>query len=71
MPREACPVCGDPFEFFEETAPTAGSDIEITHDIDQLCSVEDEIRWDRICHRATADGPELTLETYRHHWQEE
>lgn len=71
MADDACPVCGDPFEFYEEAAPSGGAGIEITHEISQLCEVDDETRWDRICHRATADGAELTLETYRHHWEDE
>ena len=60
------------YEFYEETM---GDDkgIQIMHDIDQMWEVEENIRWNRICHRISAkgsantEGIQLAVETFRHH----
>ena len=72
MGAKNCPVCGEDYEFYEETM---GDDkgIQIMHDIDQMWEVEENIRWNRICHRvgakssANTEGIQLAVETFRHH----
>ena len=74
MGAKNCPVCGEDYEFYEET--TGGDKekgIQIMHDIDQMWEVEENIRWNRICHRigtknsANAGEIQLAVETFRHH----
>lgn len=73
---EPCPVCDRVVEHvrIEEadgsTPPTSVASFEI----DDLCSVEDDTRWDRICTVASvrADGgaPEPVLEIHYHFFEE-
>jgi hypothetical protein len=64
---EACPVCGDPYEYVDDRRGDPGAVI----DVEELCGVDADRRWDRICVRAVADGGGPAVEEYRHHWAEE
>lgn len=81
MSDQDCPVCGDEYEYTREEPPD-GSDgaagevsVSVIHDIDQLCDVEEERRWDRICHQVTVTDtgsePDCrpVVRTFRHHWE--
>lgn len=66
-----CPVCGRPVEHVRiedpaDTDETPGG--AASFDIGDLCSVEEDERWDRICTTAAGDGTEAgpTLEVYYH-----
>ena len=74
MGAKNCPVCGEDYEFYEET--TGGDKekgIQIMHDIDQMWEVEENIRWNRICHQVSTKNStnggeiQLAVETFRHH----
>lgn len=57
---ETCPVCGDVVEH-RRTERAGSGDLDAgggagaSFDIDDLCAVEEETRWDRICTAAATD----------------
>ena len=74
MGEKNCPVCGENYEFYEEISEeTEGGGIQIMHDIDKIWEVEENIRWNRICHRigtksdSVIESNRLVVETFRHH----
>tara|TARA_B100000809_G_C15033906_1_gene493021 strand:+ start:282 stop:587 length:306 start_codon:yes stop_codon:yes gene_type:complete len=74
MGEKNCPVCGENYEFYEEISEeTGGGGIQIMHDIDKIWEVEENIRWNRICHRigtksdSVIESNRLVVETFRHH----
>jgi len=73
---ETCPVCGDVVEHVR--LETAGESEEAngataSFDIDDLCTVDADTRWDRICTVAAAadEGNAPVLELYYHFFEEE
>lgn len=69
---EHCPVCGEAVEYREEVTVEDGAALAgITVDVDELCSMDGDTRWNRICPVASpadVDG-EVQLVVYRHHWE--
>jgi len=69
---DPCPVCDDAVEHVrveradgdgQSEAPAGGA---VSFDIDDLCSVAADTRWDRICTAAAAAGDAPSLEVYYH-----
>lgn len=67
---DACPVCDSPVEH-RRVEGTDGAPVA-SFDVDDLCSVADDTRWDRICTVATTGegGPTPALELYYHFFEE-
>lgn len=66
---EHCPVCGDPVEYREVVTVEEGA--ATTIEVDELCSMDDGTRWNRICPVASPADDEggVQLSVYRHHWE--
>ena len=68
---ELCPVCEDPVEHVRvETAGDPSTTTGASFDVEDLCSVTEDTRWDRICPVASVDpgGDQASpvLEVYYH-----
>lgn len=68
---ETCPVCDAPVEHvrIEEPEGTEAVGGTASFDVADLCAVEDDTRWDRICTAAGADGS-ASLGVYYHFFEE-
>lgn len=71
---DPCPVCADPVEHVRVETPGGDSaegttDAVTTVDVEDICAMDADTRWDRICHEASVEsqsGPTPVLVAYYH-----